>query len=217
MTQHRPTLKVIEREGGVIGKVLRPLSARLLDPTIPEVKGWVDRARLGDLSGRSRKGQLEMAQRFNLKDFPRPAGGCCHLIDPCYAGRFKDWLAASGGLVPNQDVVRLLTVGRHFRISPDLKVIVGRDKSESDFLEKYSGDRPRFWAAVAPGAIVVADTHETLTDDQIKTIGSIALRYSDAAKDYPGSVCCRLSGNTAEQSITVNPINDSMLDFWRIG
>jgi tRNA-uridine 2-sulfurtransferase len=76
MSQRRDAMRTIEKEAGVTGLVLRPLSAKLLEPTIPEEKGWVDREKLLDISGRSRKPQMKMAEDFNIKDYPCPAGGC---------------------------------------------------------------------------------------------------------------------------------------------
>ena len=82
MTQQSGILNLIARQCGLEGLLLRPLSARLLPETIPEQRGWVDRSRLLDIHGRGRKRQMELADRFGLKDYPNPAGGCCFLTDP---------------------------------------------------------------------------------------------------------------------------------------
>ena len=134
MSQRRDTLQIVERDSGLKGLILRPLSARLLEPTIPEEEGWVDRQELLAISGRSRKPQMELAASFGLDAYPSPAGGCL-LTDPGFAGRFRD-LLQHNSLTINE--VQLLKIGRHFRLSPDLKIIVGRNDRENKRLINLS-------------------------------------------------------------------------------
>ena len=130
MSQHRAALKIIERKSGLEGLVLRPLSAKLLPMTIAEKEGWVNRERLLEISGRSRKPQMAKAKEFEIGDYPCPAGGCL-LTDPGFAQRMKD-LMTHCELTLND--IELLKVGRHFRLSPSCKVIVGRNKEENEKL-----------------------------------------------------------------------------------
>ena len=136
MSQRKNTLRQIEKEAGLLGLVLRPLSAKLLEPTIPEEKGWVDREKLLDISGRSRKVQMQMAQDFNIKDYPCPAGGCL-LTDPAFAKRVKD-LVVHNELT--MEDVNLLNHGRHFRISQTARLIVGRNEHDNKMLESSITD-----------------------------------------------------------------------------
>jgi len=92
MSQTRQSLETIDRQSGLAGKILRPLSAKLLPPTEAEIKGLVDRDKLYDLSGRSRKGQLALAKIFGIENIPQPGGGCI-LTDPEYARRLKELMA----------------------------------------------------------------------------------------------------------------------------
>ena len=78
-SQRRDTLRIIERDSGLDGRLLRPLSAKLLPPTIPEREGLVDRERLEAINGRSRHRQMELARELGIVDWPQPAGGCCYL------------------------------------------------------------------------------------------------------------------------------------------
>jgi tRNA U34 2-thiouridine synthase MnmA/TrmU len=135
MSQRRHSFKEIDRLTGLEGLVLRPLSARLLDPTVPERNGWVDRARLGNLSGRSRKPQLEMAKRFNITEIPQPAGGCL-LTDPGYSVRLRDLFQHVPHVTPTD--LNLLRVGRRFRLSLDCLAIVGRDHEENLALQSLA-------------------------------------------------------------------------------
>ena len=92
MTQHRQTMLMVEAKSGLKGKLLRPLSAKLLPETEPELKGLVDRSRLHDFSGRSRKPQLALAKHYGVTNFPQPAGGCCFLTDPVYSRKLRTCL-----------------------------------------------------------------------------------------------------------------------------
>ncbi len=128
MSQHRAAIRTIEKESGLEGLILRPLSAQHFPPTIPEQSGAVDRAKLLALSGRSRKPQIELAASLGVKDYPCPAGGCL-LTDPLISARLRDLFDH----VPDYQLadLHLLKVGRHFRLGPHLKIILGRDQSEN--------------------------------------------------------------------------------------
>src|SRR4030066_95020 len=143
MSQHYPAMKLIEKEAGLVGKILRPLSARLLPETEAEKKGLVDRAKLLDIQGRSRKPQFKLAEEFNIKDYPCPAGGCL-LTDKEFANRLRDLFGHRKrcSLVD----VNLLKVGRHFRVGRN-KIIVGRNEAENKILLAKK-TRNAFWFEV---------------------------------------------------------------------
>ena len=128
MSQHRQAMRIIERESGLAGRLLRPLSARLLEPTIPETEGLVDRERLLSMHGRSRKPQMALADQHGIADYPCPAGGCL-LTDPGFARRMRDLVQHCADF--DLADVNLLKVGRHFRLSPGAKVVTGRNEEEN--------------------------------------------------------------------------------------
>jgi len=142
MTQHRPTLRQVEKQSGLLGFLLRPLSALKLPETEVERRGWVDRSRLKGFFGRSRKPQLALAKEYGLTDFPQPAGGCCFLTDPAFGRKFFDFLhyLPPGRQIHLEDFI-ILKVGRHLRLSDRLKLVVGRDEAENGFLENYREGR----------------------------------------------------------------------------
>ncbi len=131
MSQNRQALELVAKGSGVPDLVLRPLSAKLLPPTLPEREGWVDRERLLNLSGRGRKRQMELAERYGLRDYPSPAGGCL-LTDPGYAARLKELLAHQTQVA--REDLELLKWGRHFRLPGGPKVVVGRTRRENEAL-----------------------------------------------------------------------------------
>jgi tRNA U34 2-thiouridine synthase MnmA/TrmU len=128
MSQRREAMHIIERESGLQGLVLRPLSAKLLPLTVPEKKGWINRESLLAISGRSRKPQIKLASDFGINDYPCPAGGCL-LTDPGFALRMRDLLKNKPDFSLND--VHLLKLGRHFRLTPMAKVVVGRNEDEN--------------------------------------------------------------------------------------
>ncbi|MBI3251782.1 MAG: hypothetical protein HYZ52_00475 [Candidatus Omnitrophica bacterium] len=214
MSQHRQALKTIERDSGLEGLVLRPLSAALLDPTVPEVKGWVDRSRLLALAGRSRKPQMALAKETGLEDYPQPAGGCCYLTDPQYTARLQDFFDHNGKAnLTNEDVI-LLKVGRHFRFSENIKVIVGRNERENNFLKVYENGRHVFRVPEWPSAHMLAEVKGALSPDEVRRLASIAARYSDA-EDKGRVAVEHLNGESAE-ILEVSSIEEAALEAWRI-
>jgi len=136
MSQRKDVFNIIERDSGLKGFILRPLSAKLLKPTVAEDKGLIKRDNLYDIQGRGRRKQLVLADEFGIKDFPTPSGGCL-LTNPSFCRRLKDIIVNK----PDFDIYdcRLLKVGRHFRLSAHTKLIVSRNKDENAKLKKLAG------------------------------------------------------------------------------
>ncbi len=134
MSQLRQSMATIERESNLQGRLLRPLCAKHLEPTIPEREGWVDREKLLDLSGRSRSAQMKLADSFGISDYLPPAGGCL-LTDKNFARRMKD--SFEYGYRNFRETIALKW-GRHFRISKDFKAVLGRDEEENTSLRAFA-------------------------------------------------------------------------------
>jgi tRNA-specific 2-thiouridylase len=134
MSQHRSAMRRIEKESGLEGLILRPLSAKHFDPTLPEIEGIVDREKLLGITGRGRKTQYELVEAFNLKEFSCPGGGCL-LTDSIFAKKLRD-LFVNNPDFTMKDVV-LLKSGRHFRLGVDTKLILGRNKDENESLKAF--------------------------------------------------------------------------------
>ncbi|MFH1654110.1 MAG: tRNA 4-thiouridine(8) synthase ThiI, partial [Pseudomonadota bacterium] len=133
MSQNLASLNIVERDAGMKGYLLRPLSAKLLEPTIPELDGRIDRTMLLAIEGRSRKPQFELAKKYEIKSFEQPAGGC-RLTDPEFSKRLEDLFKFNPNA--NGEDVELLKLGRHFRLPTGAKVIVGRDEKDNMEIEK---------------------------------------------------------------------------------
>ena len=169
MSQMRRPLELIEAESGLEGLLVRPLSAQLLEPTLPELLGIIDRQRLLRLAGRSRHEQFAQAQARGIRSHSTPAGGCL-LTDAAFAQKTKDLFAHDAR--PTTKDMELLTLGRHFRISPQTKVILGRNALENLMLEGHAAPgyvcvRPHF---AAPAALVVGEWTDAARDLAVSLI-----------------------------------------------
>ena len=134
MSQNRHFPAVCGKTFGMDGYILRPLSAKRLDETLPEKKGLVDREQLLDITGRSRKPQIRLAKGFGLKSYPAPAGGCL-LTDKGYSIRLKDLFDHQDEYTEGE--LELLKYGRHFRLNPSTKIIVGRTQADNESILKF--------------------------------------------------------------------------------
>jgi hypothetical protein len=138
MSQTRDRFHLIDREAGLQGWILRPLSARALGESEPERLGWVDRERLLGIVGRGRDTQLALAEQLGLKHYQSPGGGCL-LTDPIFSVKLRDLFAHAGEDGGTLSDIELLRVGRHFRVSDDLKIVLGRDAGENARLREFAG------------------------------------------------------------------------------
>jgi tRNA U34 2-thiouridine synthase MnmA/TrmU len=175
MSQLRFTLDLIARECGLDGKLVRPLSGKLLPPTVPELQGLIKREWLLDLEGRSRKRQMALAHEFGLTDYPNPAGGCL-LTDERYSDRLRDLLRHKSN--PDFNDLNLLRVGRHFRFASTAWLIVGRDENENNVIDTLcrSGDtRLEAVDFKSPVGLLRGEA----SPENLNAAASIVARYSD--------------------------------------
>jgi len=211
-SQHQHQMHTIERESDLEGLLLRPLSAKLLPPSIPEQKGWIDREQLLAISGRSRKEQIVLADALGITDFPQPAGGCCLLPDPNFARRLRDFLDHYPQDAMTPDQMALLAVGRHFRLDQDVKAVLGRDEGENNYLEMVAIGDWRFRTVDHPGPIAL--TSDRLTAHHIEEIAGLTASYSDG-KQEP-SVRIEVQHNGECQIVDATPLSRNVADRWRI-
>lgn len=175
-SQHKKALELIEKESGLKGKLLRPLSAKLLDETYAEKKKLIDRSKLLDIHGRSRKIQIELAKKYKIK-YPNPAGGCL-LCEKEVAKRLKNTLEINKKLDIKE--IELLKLGRHFKINDSI-IIVGRDEKENNKIIELA-DKKDILIEVkeipSPVTIIIGKINEYI----LKKACELTIEYSDAAK-----------------------------------
>jgi tRNA U34 2-thiouridine synthase MnmA/TrmU len=185
MSQRKDALRVVEKSCGLAGLLLRPLSARFLEPTIPEIEGWVDRSILPAIKGRTRKEQIRLARELGVEEYPAPAGGCL-LTEVSYSSKVRDLFEHTETLKPRD--FKLLRLGRHFRINMNTRLIIGRNEEENLLLEtqRIEGETAFRWdGGGSPlGLLLGVATEETL-----QTAGRILLRYTRAGRNTPAKLC----------------------------
>jgi tRNA U34 2-thiouridine synthase MnmA/TrmU len=210
MSQRKSLFPMIDKQAGLRGYVLRPLSAKLLDITVPEERGFVDRSAFFDFSGRSRKPQMALAKEFGLTDYPAPAGGCL-LTEPNYAFRLRELLAHEKD--PGFREINLLRVGRHFRCSPDCKIIVGRNKAENETLLSLAEPEDCILRVERYGSPITMIAGKTTGD--VETIAaSLCARYSDAK--HLSEVEVTVTKKGYRYFIKIPPARDELIGQYRI-
>ena len=208
MSQHYRAMKIIEEETGLKGRILRPLSARLLPETEIEKKGLVDRAKLLKIRGRSRKPQIKLAVEFNIKDYPCPAGGCL-LTDKEFANKLRDLFRHRKRC--NLADVNLLKVGRHFRFGQN-KIIVGRNEAENKILlAKKTRNDFSFEVPEIAGPITILQGSKTKR--AVKLAAALTAFYSDAKTQ---SVTVGYGREKLDKSVTVTVPSRAEVDNLRV-
>jgi len=174
MSQRLDAMRRIERDAGVEGLVLRPLSSKHLPPTIPEREGWVDRAKLLGIRGRSRRPQMSLAEAFHVKGYACPAGGCL-LTDPSFGRKIKELLEHDPDFSVND--THLLKFGRHFRLDPATKAVVGRVERENAHVRALAREGDALLCATAgssPDTLLRGDA----SDANLRAAAALTARYS---------------------------------------
>jgi tRNA U34 2-thiouridine synthase MnmA/TrmU len=212
MSQTRETLRLIDRRLGLEGLVVRPLSAKLLAPTQPEIEGVVDRTRLLDISGRGRTRQYEMARAYGIEHIPQPSGGCL-LTDPGYSSRLRDlWVHDPDA--GSRDI-NFLRVGRHFRIDSRCKIIVGRNKEENDILEAFASPADtvvRLRDFQGPTTVVRGE-HDEQT---VRVAAALTARYGDAPKNIESVAVLARRGSQSHE-LAIAPAGERDFQNLRVG
>lgn len=187
MSQNRKALSIVSNGSGFNSLILRPLSAKRLPMTVPEQQGWVKRDQLMGFSGRSRKPQMELAKKFNIQEYPSPAGGCL-LTDQVFSRRLRDLFSSRPHFELRE--IELLKFGRHFRIESGTKLIVGRNKIENQAIRSLSNEKDVILSLVSiPGPTVLVLGDLSSNDEQLAA--SMTVSYSDAENGNLAEVCLR--------------------------
>mgnify|MGYP001813466169 FL=1 len=206
MSQRKDLLPVVVRESGADDRLLRPLCAKNLAPTLPEREGWVDRDRLLDFHGRNRKPQMALAKQFGFEDYASPAGGCCFLTDVSYAKKLADLWQAQHEKKYELDDIMLLKVGRHIRPKPNYKLIVSREEGENKFLSGYRKNFTHIETTSCGGPLTLIDGD--VTEEDIETASRIVARFSQGKNE--DSVTVKITHiNGDEKTVNVLPMPSS--------
>jgi len=208
-SQRKTAMLHIEKEAGLEGRIVRPLSAKLLPESEPERKRLVDRDGLLAIRGRRRLPQIELAANLGIKDYPCPAGGCL-LTDPRFAARLKEHLIHKEKLTLTD--VALLKIGRHFRLET-VKLIVGRNERENKKLQAIARSRRMPWLEVVGYPGPVALLLGEVKPNTIARAAAITIRYSDSPRETPAKVIIQ---GKEELIMTTKAVEDQGLENFRV-
>jgi tRNA U34 2-thiouridine synthase MnmA/TrmU len=207
MSQRKDTMPVVARESGAFDRLLRPLCARLLPPTLPEREGWVDREKLLDLNGRGRKPQMALAEKYGYHDYAQPAGGCCFLTNEQYSHKLADLWHSRGRKQYDLDDIMLLKVGRHLRPRPNFKLIVGRDEGENNYLEGYRRRFTHLRATHVTGPLVLVEGE--VSEDDLQLAARLTARFGHGRDAQSVDVTVTdIAGTSRELTVTPMPANE---------
>lgn len=179
MSQHKAALNIVEKEADVVGYLLRPLSAKLLEVTIAEREGLVDREKFLDISGRSRKTQMALAAQYGIKEYPSPAGGCA-LTEKGFSDRLRELMKNKPEF--NSYDIDLVRFGRHFWIG-GIQIILGRNKEENDFLKSQTKPSEIFIIPInfaGPEALIRG---KNISQENIARAKELILEFTSKKKD----------------------------------
>lgn len=194
-SQNKNALRYVEKHSKFPGMILRPLSAKLLPPTQAELNGLVNREKLLDINGRSRKIQMEMALKFGIKDYPSPAGGCL-LTEKVFSNRLKDLMDRNLNIEKRE--LHFLRNGRHFRLDQNTKVIAGRSKHDNRHLRTFWDPKKdvliNHLSLPGPDVILIGRASR----ENIETAAMICAAYTRAK---PGETTDISVTNQEEQSV----------------
>ncbi|MCP3851973.1 MAG: tRNA (5-methylaminomethyl-2-thiouridylate)-methyltransferase [Gammaproteobacteria bacterium] len=198
MSQRKETMPIVAKDSGGDDLLVRPLSAQQLPETLPEREGWLDRDKLYNFSGRTRKPQMALAEQYGFEDYAQPAGGCCMLTDENYAIKLKDmWNNRSSRAYELDDII-MLKMGRHFRLAPHLKIIIGREEGENNFMQGYKNQFTSIFPTSHPGALCLVDG-EFKSDDELQQALALVARYSQGKNAPEVTLNVRKMDGTEEE------------------
>ncbi|PCI23250.1 MAG: tRNA (5-methylaminomethyl-2-thiouridylate)-methyltransferase [Piscirickettsiaceae bacterium] len=213
MSQRKDTMPVISAESGAEDRLLRPLCALNLPETLPEREGWVNRDKLYGFSGRTRKPQMALAEKFGFDDYAQPAGGCCFLTDKAYSVKLTDLWASRGKRDYEIDDIMLLKVGRHIRPKPHFKLIVAREEGENNFLQGYKKQFITLRTMSHKGPLTLLDG--TASDEDLELAAKIVARFSQGRD--ADTVDVEVAEDGVAKNITVKPFAaDEIKQEWRV-
>lgn len=212
MSQNRGSLDKVLKESGVGEKILRPLCAKNLPPTEMEEKGLVDREKLLDIKGRTRTVQMELAEKWSIKDYPSPAGGC-KLTEPNYANRLKEMLKYKSDIESRE--LALLKIGRHYRVSENAKIITTRNVDEGEMIKEFLNENDLFFLVRDFNGPITVIVGEALEED-IEFAAKVTGRYSKGKDEESLVVKYGIYGKEMDKEIEVKPADDEIINKYMI-
>lgn len=204
MSQNKSALQQVEKLSGYQGLVLRPLSAKLLKPTKAEQEGWVNREQLLDISGRSRTRQMQLAEHYGIKEYPTPAGGCL-LTQENFSKRLRLVLAINPDIPASE--LEILKIGRHFYLSEGVLLVVGRNHTENERLQKIARNQDYLLKVTdRPGPLGLLRVLDDNESPDLQQAAAIVARYSDARELDSANMSMIQPGGAESIPLSIRPL-----------
>ncbi len=203
MSQRKRIMELIEKEADVEGYVVRPLSGKLLPPTVVEKKGFLCREKFFAIKGRGRKVQFELAKKWNITDYSSPAGGCL-LTDPGFSKRLKKLISINKEFTERD--IEILKTGRHFIISEKDRLIVARNHQESEVLKKLVKEEVLI-VPLIKGPTAIFEGKEDRLKDALKIVASYCTKDPDKEVNF-------IVKNGEERKERVKPFKKEVIEQW---
>lgn len=199
-------LEALDAAVGLGGRVLRPLSARLLAPTQAERAGKVNRkAFLGLMKHDVGQSLPALAHALGLP--PALKSRQCLLADPEFVARFREGITMEK---PTANMIQLCRFLRCYRIEPQAKVVVAVTKEEQNRLQAlFLPTDVRLYLALpgSPLALIRAEWLRRTPEERSRIIATAAEVLISAAglpKDRPWAVCFRCEGEEETQRMNLS-------------
>lgn len=213
MSQLKNSMRRIEKNAGLEGKLLRPLSAQLLEPTEMEKSGLIDRSKLLRLVGRSRRDQYKLAEEFNISSYNQPAGGCL-LTDKQFANRMKD--VFKYGYRDFRETIALQW-GKHFRVNDRYKIILGRDKDENKALTHYADIDDIIMELADYEAATLILKGADPSEELLAMAAGLIQRFSKYKNDKPlKAIYWKANKRNDLKSIIAKPLEEEIIEEMKI-
>lgn len=212
MSQRRDTLRVIERDSGCTGILLRPLCAKTQEPTLAEREGLIDRELLLDFNGRGRQPQIQLAEQFGISDYPRPAGGCV-LTEPDQAKRIA-WYYGRYPKVRLNDV-RLLLFGRHFQLPHGGWLVLGRDEAENSRLEMLH-DPADYLVHMPERSGPMGVLHDASHPDDFAAAAGLVVRFGKRIDGEAARATVLFASGSEKFHLETDPLDDQDFQSWSL-
>jgi tRNA U34 2-thiouridine synthase MnmA/TrmU len=210
MSQRRDTLRVIERDSGCEGILVRPLCAKNLEPTQAERDGLIDRKQLFDFSGRNRTPQMKLAEQFEITDYPSPAGGCI-LADPVLSARIQEYYLQNKRIVL-EDILLLMT-GRQFKLPTGGWLVVGRNLHDNEKIEALR--KPDDWLlqpSIIPGPTAIL--RHSRNPEELKIAAALVARYAKKSALVQGAAIIIAERRGTVHQMEALALDDSIFQPW---
>jgi hypothetical protein len=210
MSQTKNALIAVGKISRHADLIVRPLSQKLIQDTLPIRENWINKEDLLDIQGRTRARQIQLAQELGIKEYPNSGGGCL-LTDKGYTKRLKDLMDYDS---VNKEYLQFLPYGRHFRINDDTKLIITRVKQESDIITPLLKEELVLKCKNIPGPLGIIQSNKENSQDVINLCASILLRYN--AKSADQEVVSFGKVFVLENEITIDRISEIELNKFKI-